>query len=46
MNSVFKLKYKMHKFINILFYFLFFAAGFLLGGGTFEKVIDIFNNFI
>ena len=46
MNSVFKLKYKMHRFINILFYFLFFAAGFLLGGGTFEKVIDIFNNFI
>lgn len=46
MNNIFRLKYKMHRFINILFYFLFFAAGFLIGGGTLEKVINIFNNII
>ena len=46
MNNVFKLKRKMHRFINILFYFLFFAVCFVLGGGTFEKVINIFNSFI
>ena len=46
MNNVFKLKRKMHRLVNILFYCFFFAAGFLLGGGTFEKVINIFNNFI
>lgn len=46
MNSIFKLKYKMHHLINVLFYFLFFAAGFMLGGGSFEKVVDIFNKFI
>lgn len=44
--GILKLKYKLHKFINIAFYFLFFAIGFILGGGNIEKIIYIFNNFI
>ena len=38
-----KAKYKMHKFVNLLFYFLVFLAGFLLGGGKIEKVLDMFK---
>lgn len=41
-----KVKYKLHKLINIAFYFVAFAAGFLLGGGNFEKIIYFFNKFI
>lgn len=43
-----KLKYKMHKLVNILFYFLIFIFGFLigLGGVKIEKIFDIFRNFI
>ena len=41
-----KIKYKLHRFINIIFYFVVFAIGFLLGGGNFEKVIDIFKSII
>ena len=41
-----KAKYKLHKFINIAFYFIVFAIGFLLGGGNIEKVIDIFKSVI
>ena len=38
-----KAKYKMHKLVNIIFYFLIFLIGFLLGGGKFEKVFDLFK---
>lgn len=41
-----KAKYKLHKLINILFYFIVFALGFILGGGNYEKVIDMFNSII
>lgn len=43
MNEIFKVKRKLHFFINYAFYFLFFAAGFLLGGGSLEKILDFFN---
>lgn len=46
MKNVFKLKYKLHHLINIAFYLLFFIIGFILGGGGFEKIPDIFNKFI
>ena len=46
MNSIFKLKYKLHHLINILFYFVFFAIGFIMGGGTIEKIISTFNSII
>lgn len=46
MKSVFRIKYKLHHLVNIAFYILFFIAGFLLGGGGFEKISDIFNYFI
>lgn len=39
-----KAKYKMHKLVNLLFYFLVFACGFLLGGGNIEKVVDMFKS--
>lgn len=45
MKKIFKLKYLLHRFINIIFYLLFFIVGFMLGGGNFEKVSNIFNNF-
>lgn len=43
---MFRLKYKLHKFINIAFYFMFFAIGFILGGGNLEKIIDMFKSII
>lgn len=45
MNQVFRLKGKLHRFINMTFYFVFFIIGFLLGGGSLEKVSSIFSNF-
>lgn len=44
MNQIFKVKRKLHYLINCLFYLLFFAVGFLLGGGKIEKISDIFSN--
>lgn len=41
-----KAKYKMHRLVNLLFYFLVFLAGFLLGGGHIEKVFDMFKYII
>lgn len=41
-----KAKYKLHRLVNILFYFIIFALGFLLGGGNYEKVVDMFNSII
>lgn len=38
-----KAKYKMHKLVNIIFYFIIFAIGFLLGGGHLEKVLEMFS---
>ena len=46
MNSVLSAKYKMHKFINLAFYFVFFIAGYLLGNGfNFSNIKDVFINF-
>ena len=44
MHEIFKMKRKLHYFINMAFYLLFFIAGFLVGGGKFEKISNIFNN--
>ena len=41
-----KAKYKMHRLVNLAFYFLVFLVGFLLGGGKIEKVFDIFKYII
>lgn len=46
-----KLKYKMHRFVNLIFYFILWISGFLVGYGmkeviTYEKVKDIFTNII
>lgn len=41
-----KAKYKMHRLVNLAFYFIVFATGFLLGGGKIEKVFDMFKSFI
>lgn len=38
-----KLKYKAHKFINLIFYLLFFLMGYFIGGGSLEKVIQNIN---
>lgn len=47
MKSIFKLKFKLHRLVNVLFYLLFFALGFFLGGGgNLEKIINFFNNII
>lgn len=37
-----KIKYKMHRFVNLIFYFIVFAFGFLIGGGKFENIKKIF----
>lgn len=40
---MFKLKYKLHRFINLIFYGLIFLLGFLIGGGyNYEKFKEIF----
>lgn len=46
MKTIFRLKYKLHRFINILFYLIFFILGYLLGQGgeIFEKVFDIIRS--
>ena len=41
-----KAKYKMHRLVNLAFYFLVFSAGFLLGGGHIEKMFDMFKSII
>lgn len=41
-----KVKYKMHKVVNLLFYFIFWLSGFLVGyglkGGNIIEKIKIF----
>ncbi len=46
MKNFFRMKYKMHRLINILFYLIAFGLGFLLGGGLLdhEKITNFFNN--
>lgn len=41
---MFKIKYKMHKLVNNIFYFLVFIFGFILGGGNIEKIKEIFDS--
>ena len=43
---IFRLKYLLHKLVNLLFYGLVFFLGYMLGGGHYEKVIDMFNGII
>lgn len=46
MNTVLKTKYKLHKFINIAFYLIFFAIGFLIGSGfNISELIENIKNF-
>lgn len=44
--NFFQMKRQAHRIVNILFYFGAFAIGFILGGGTIEKISNIFNNII
>lgn len=46
MKNIFKIKYKLHHLINVAFYFVFFAIGFLLGGGSFEKIFENIVSYI
>lgn len=41
---MFKLKYKMHRLVNLIFYFIIFAFGFIcgIGGGQIEQIKEIF----
>ena len=43
-----KLKYKMHRLVNLIFYFIVFFIGFIcgIGGGKIEEIKDIFIGFI
>ena len=43
--NLFSVKYKMHRWVNLIFYFIVFALGFIAGGGNIEKITNIFNNF-
>lgn len=36
------IKYKAHRLVNLVFYFIVFVVGFLLGGGHIEKIKDYF----
>ena len=38
-----KIKYKMHKIVNLIFYFIIFALGYFLGGGKCENIKEIFS---
>lgn len=43
-NEMLRIKNKMHKIVNLIFYFIVFLLGFILGGGNNEKIKDIFIN--
>lgn len=45
---MFKLKYKMHRLVNLIFYFIVFAFGFIcgIGGGKLGEIEEIFNTII
>lgn len=38
-----RLKYKAHRFVNLIFYFIVFVLGFMLGGGRIEEIFNSFN---
>lgn len=44
--KIFRLKYLLHKFINLLFYAIVFFIGYVLGGGNYEKMVNMFNSII
>lgn len=48
MKNIFRLKYKLHHLINVLFYLAFFVVGYLLGGGvlSYEKISTFINNML
>lgn len=44
---MFKLKYKLHRFVNLIFYFIVWLSGFLIGYGmkgvfSYEKIKESF----
>lgn len=44
-----KIKYKMHRFVNLIFYFIVWLSGFLVGYGTkgvvsYENIKETFIN--
>lgn len=39
-----KVKYKMHRFVNLIFYLLIFILGFICGGGKIENIKEIINS--
>lgn len=43
-----KLKYKMHRLVNLIFYFIVFLIGFIcgIGGGKLEEIKNIFIDVI
>ena len=41
-RKMLKIKYKMHRLVNMIFYFIIFALGFLLGGGNIENIKETF----
>ena len=43
--NFFRMKRTAHRMVNVMFYFGAFALGFYLGGGTLEKISDIFKLF-
>ena len=43
--TIFSLKRKAHRFVNMAFYFIFFIIGFIVGGGNIEKISSIINYF-
>ncbi len=38
-----KIKYKMHKIVNLIFYFIIFFLGYFIGGGKCENIKEIFS---
>ena len=45
MNNIFSIKSKIHRFINLMFYGLFFIAGYLIGSGfNFNNLLNYLKN--
>lgn len=45
-SSIFRLKFKLHRLLNVLFYLFFFALGFIVGGGNLSNIKNIVENSI
>ena len=46
MNSMISAKYKIHRFINLAFYFVFFLIGYLIGNGfNLSSIREVFIKF-